>query len=126
MVAKKEAKVEIKQFRDKSSHWWCNMKHYYLNENNELIFAGGGIEITSETDFLKDFIRRNKKTYKEREVSPYINPKEYLEVFNFGKHSTKTVQYVFDNDKGYLKWILKNFDFAGKEKLKQEIINILK
>lgn len=90
------------------------------------MFAGGGIELTVETEFLKDFIRRNKKSYKEREISPYVNPKEYLEVFNFGKYSSKTVQYVFDQDKGYLKWILKNMDFGGKEKLKEEIINILK
>lgn len=128
MAAKKEEKEKIIviNFRDKSSNWWVNSKHYCLNDKNEIVFIGGGIEITAETDFLRDFIKRNKKTFKEREISPYINQKEYLEIITFGKYQGRSVQYVFDEDRKYLGWILKNVDLAGKEKLKQEITDILK
>ena len=123
MATKKEdkEKISIVNFKDKSSNWFVNMKHYWLNEQNQIVFVAGGIEITAETDFLRDFIKRNKKTYVPRQITSVI---EYFEILDFGIHKGSKVD---DIDKKYLKWMIQNYNFSpAQEKLKQEIINILK
>jgi len=39
-MAEKE-KFEIRQFKDKSSNWFLNNKHYHLNEQGEIGFYCG-------------------------------------------------------------------------------------
>lgn len=114
-------KTSVVNFKDKSSNWWVNSKHYCLNEQNEIVFVAGGIEITAETEFLRDFIKRNKKTYVPRQIISVI---EYFEIVDFGIHKGRKVDEI---DKKYLKWMIGNYNFSQtQEKLKQEIINILK
>jgi hypothetical protein len=36
--SEEKEKFDIRQFKDKSSNWFLNNKHYYLNEKNNLIF----------------------------------------------------------------------------------------
>lgn len=122
LVAKKEykEKITVVNFKDKSSSWWVNNKHYTLTEDNQILFVAGGLEIEAETEFLRQFIKRNKKTFTPREKVSVI---EYFEVIDFGIHKGRKVDEI---EKKYLNWMIKNYNFAGKEKLKAEIIDILK
>ncbi|WP_396180306.1 hypothetical protein [Flavobacterium sp.] len=121
----KEEKINIKNFKDGSSSWWVRDAHYFLNENNELLWAAGESDKTELREALEQFIKRNRKVYVPRSESIFeIEPKEYTEIFNFGKYSGKKVTDFQDTK--YLKWLLKNFNFGGKEKLKKEIEDILK
>jgi hypothetical protein len=120
-----EDKINIKNFRDSSSNWWVRDAHYFLNEENELLWAAGESDKIELRDAIESFILRNKKSFKKRAESIFeIEPKEYTEIFNFGKYSGKKVTDFQDTK--YLKWLLKNFNFGGKEKLKKEIEDILK
>lgn len=126
MAAKKEEKekVTVINFRDKSSNWWVNNKHYTLTEVNQILFVAGGLEIEAETEFLRQFIKRNKKSFIPREKVAVI---EYFEKFTFGKYINQKVDYVKDLDRKYLVWCRDNYQFKiGEEKLKSEIISILK
>lgn len=121
MAAKKEDKTTTINFKDKSSNWWINGKHYHLNKENEIVLIAGGLPDDKEIAFLIDFCRRNKKKYVEREIVSVI---EYFEVVDFGIHKGRKVDEI---DKKYLKWMIANYSFSpAQEKLKQEIINILK
>lgn len=62
----KEDKTIIKQFSDGSSFWWVGYKCYHLNEKNDIVFICGGNEDPKETELIRDFCKRNKKTYKQR------------------------------------------------------------
>ncbi len=129
MAAKKdktEEKVIIKQFRDSSSNWFVDGAHYHLNETNEIILCAGGIWDESKVEVLKAYIKRNKKTYQPREISPYISQKEYLELIPAGKYKDKTVQDIFYSDINYLKWMLKEYNFGERVRLKEQITEILK
>lgn len=55
-----------KQFKDGSSSWWLNGKHFHLNENNELILVAGGKEDRKEFEIMLKYIKNNKKVYKPR------------------------------------------------------------
>jgi hypothetical protein len=121
----KEDKVQIKQFKDGSSHFWVNDSHYHLNASEELVWCAGGQETNELREAIQSYIKRNKKKFIPR--SPNIFEREeivYTEVLGFGKYVGKKVNEV--DDVPYLKWCLKNVDFAGKEKLKEEITAILK
>ena len=128
MPPKKEDKLKIKQFRDGSSNFWLNSKHYHLNKNGEIEFIAGGIPTEEEIQFLKDFCKRNHKIFKEREPSIFENePKEYKAVFTFGKHINKSVEEVKAIDKRWLTWCRDNYSFSSAQKeLKEQIIEILK
>ena len=120
-------KIDIKQFKDNSSHWWVNDAHYSLNVSGELIWHAGEVDKEELRNSLLSFIRRNKKVYKERSPSIFDSePKQYNEKINFGKHINKTVSEVFSEDVKYLSWMLKNYNFSAKENLKREITEILK
>lgn len=123
MATKKEDKIILKQFSDKSSHFWVGTLHYSLNEQNEIIWHAGGIDSEEYRTILKNFIKRNKKTYQERIIMSHI---EYNEVIPFGKYFNKTVSQVFEEDKSYLIWMKDKYDFGGNIKLKEQIIEILK
>ena len=128
MATKKEdkEKVSIKQFKDSSSNWFVNFAHYYLNESNELLWASGESDNSEYRTALEAYIKRNKKTFKTREESILDKEDKVYMTLNFGKYSGKKLDEIKDIDVKYLRWILKNMDFGGKEGLKEEIINILK
>jgi len=81
---------------------------------------------------MQAYAKRNKKTFKSREKSPLNDEnapqtKSYDEKIGFGKYSQMTVSELFVLDKKYLRWIFEKYNFnSSQEKLKQEIIEILK
>ena len=114
----------VKQGKTNLNVLWINLKAYQLIENSVLTFAGGGRELQEETELVLSFIKRNKKAYHKYETIVKV---EYNEIVNFGKHKGLSVQHIFDNEKSWLKWCLSNYTFKiGEEKLKKEIIEILK
>ncbi len=120
-------KITIRQFKDGSSSWWVGYKHYCLDENNILQFVCGGMEDLEETEAIKDYIKRNKKTYIPKKQTVFeAEEKEYTTI-NFGKHAGKTTITILAEDKKWLSWMYKNYTFkVGEEKLKQEIKELLK
>lgn len=117
-------KIIIRQFRDKSSHFWVDYSHFMLNEHNEIVWCAGESPNGSKLEVLTKYIKNNKKKYVPREI---IVLKEYNEVITFGKYSQKTVQFVYDNDRQWLKWCRDNYNFSLIQKeLKEQIIEILK
>lgn len=124
MTIKKEDKIQIKQFKDSSSNWFVNFSHYYLNEDNELLWASGESDNKEYRSVLQAYIKRNKKTYKPREESVLNQVEIEYSTITFGIHSGKKVNEI---DINYLKWMINNFKFSlSQEKLKQEIIQYLK
>lgn len=124
MVTKKENKLVVRQFKDKSSNFFVDYAHYHLNQNNELQWCAGESDSEDKRTVLMAYIKRNKKTYAPREIVVQI---DYNEILPSGKYQGKSVSEVKDLDKKYLIWLRDNFNFSpAQEKLKQEIINILK
>lgn len=116
----KENKLQIKQFRDGSSHFWVGNKVYHLNKQNEIEFICGGEKDEKEVEELKSFCKRNRKTFKEREQSIFESePKEWSEL-TFGKHKGEKLDTV---EPKYLKWLYKE---TADKKLKNEIKELLK
>ena len=119
-----EEKIIIRQFRDKSSHFWVDHSHFMLNEQNEIVWCAGESPNESKLEALTKYIKNNNKKYAPREI---VVLKEYNEIVTFGKHSHKTVQFVYDTDKQWLKWCRDNYNFSSAQKeLKEQIIEILK
>ena len=114
----------VKQGRNNANVFWVNMKAYQMIEDSVLLFAGGGSEKQEDTELVLSFIKRNKKTYIKYTTEEV---KEYNEIVNFGKYKGFSVQYIYDNEKSWLKWCLSNYTFKiGEEKLKNQITEILK
>ena len=112
MKKDKEDKFTLRQFKDKSSNWFLNNKHYHLNEQGLIVFIAGGKEDEEEIKYLEEFCKRNKKQFKEREPSIFENePKEFKAIFTFGKHINKSVEEVKCLDKKWLVWCRDNFKF---------------
>ena len=64
-------------------------------------------ELENNVDFLSDFSSRNKSV----DLAGFIiYNKDNIPCFSFGKHKGKTVDYIIENEPGYLGWIL-NSDF---------------
>ena len=64
-------------------------------------------ELENDVDFLSDFSSRNKSV----DLAGFIiYNKDNIPCFSFGKHKGKTVDYIIENEPGYLGWIL-NSDF---------------
>lgn len=120
----KKEKIQVRQFKDNSSNWWVDNAHYFLNEKDEICWAAGEMDKTELRTVLEQYIKRNKKKFVPRQESTVL--KTYDEVINFGRHISKTVDMVFIQEPTYLKWMLDSYDFSGKEKLKQQITEILK
>lgn len=72
-----EDKITIKQFKDGSSNWFVNNKHYHLDDNSVVSFICGGIEDNKETEVIKSFISRNKKVFKERSPNIFEQEENY-------------------------------------------------
>jgi uncharacterized protein (DUF3820 family) len=126
LVKVKEDKVIIKGFKDLSSNWWVNDAHYSLNASGELVWHAGETDKEKLRNAILSFIRRNKKSFKNRSASMFEQePKQYNEIIPIGKFKGQTVQHVFDNEKKYLTWMIREYNFEGKENLKQEITEIL-
>lgn len=126
MTTKKsvEEKLIIKQGRSNSNVIWIGLKAYQITEGDVLMFGGGGIEVEEETELVKAFIKRNKKSYFKYEI---IEPKEYNELIPIGKFKGQTVSYVFGVEKKYLSWMLKEYKFSSAQKnLEEQIKEILK
>lgn len=122
--SKTQDKVIIKQFKDSSSNWFVNYAHYALLENGEIQWCAGETDKEELREALKSYIKRNKKVFISRQKSEV---KEYNEVISIGEYKGKTVSQVFFENKKFLLWMLEKYSFkAGEEKLKQEIIEILK
>ena len=128
MVAKKEEdKIVIKQFRDNSSNFWSNYAHYFLNENNELIWCSGETDKEELRNAVLSFIRRNKKSFTPRSASIFEQEEKEYSIITFGKHAGKNTITILSEDKKWLSWMYKNYSFkVGEEKLKQEIKELLK
>ena len=123
MPPKKEDKIALKQFKDKSSFWWLNNKVYHLNENNTVVFICGGERDEEEVKYLEEFCKRNKKTYCKREPSIFESePKEYLTI-SYGKYNGKPLNEIVDIDKRYARWL---YDSVTDVKIKNELKELLK
>nr|DAI89596.1 MAG TPA: Putative quorum-sensing-regulated virulence factor [Caudoviricetes sp.] len=123
MAAKKEDKIQIRNFKDSSSNWFVNFAHYYLNENNELLWASGESDSIEYRTAIEAYIKRNKKTFKAREVSILDKEERVYTTLNFGRYSGKNLTEIKDLDRKYLLWLKKE---TKDDKLREEIISILK
>ena len=64
-------------------------------------------ELENDVDFLSDFSSRNKSV----DLAGFIiYNKDNIPCLSFGKHKGKTVDFIIENEPGYLGWIL-NSDF---------------
>lgn len=129
MAKKKETedKIIIRAFKDGSSNWFVDGVHYHLNKEGEIIFCSGGIDKEQLRTALESYIKRNKKSFKERSASMFDSePKQYNEKIGFGQYSDLTVSQLFAENLKYAKWILEKCNLAGKEKLKEQLTEILK
>ena len=118
-----EEKLKPKQFKDSSSNWWLNAKHYHLNKDGEIEFIAGGLPDEKEIEFLRDFCKRNKKHFKEREPSIFDQEeKEYTKI-GFGKYAQETTLSLVSIDKRYAGWLYEN---TADKKLKEELKELLK
>ena len=119
----KEDKIQIRGFKDGSSHWWCNDSHYHLNEAGELIWCSGGMDTEELRNAVLVFISRNKKTYRPREKSLFeTEEKEYTKV-TFGKFSGMSTIELTQTDKSYANWLYKS---TTDLKIKKELKELLK
>lgn len=115
-----EDKIIIKQFKDGSSNWFVNHKHYHLNENSLLVFVCGGIEDLKETEYITAYIKRNKKIYIPRAANVFETETKEYSIINYGKYSGRSTQHIVAEDKRYAKWIYENSrDIKIKEELKE-------
>lgn len=118
----KETENTVKQGNTNKNCYWTNMKAYQMLPNNEIVFAGGGIEIEGETEVVREFCVRNKKTYNTYENVFNIAEKAYSKV-TFGKFAQRTTQEIFLEDKNYANWLYKN---VTDETIKKELKELLK
>lgn len=118
----KETENTVKQGIQNLNVFWLNMKAYQMLPNNEIVFAGGGSETDTETELVKAFCVRNKKTYNIYENVLNIVEKAYSKV-TFGKFSQRTTQEIFLEDKNYANWLYKN---VTDDKIKKELKELLK
>lgn len=123
-VASSEDKIQVRNFKDGSSNYWCNFAHYYLNESNELIWCSGETDKPELRESVLSFIKRNKKVYKPREKSQIgeVILKQYS-VIGFGRHSSLTTQDLVGTDKKYAMWLYEN---CSDNKIKTELKELLK
>lgn len=116
-------KLKIKQFKDGSSNFWIDNHHYYLDKNNELQYACGGIDKPEYRELLLQYIKRNKKFFIPREKSLFEQEeKEYTKI-GFGKYSQITTIELVAVDRRYASWLYKN---CSDSKIKEELKELLK
>lgn len=120
-----EDKTIFKRFRDKSSHFWVDNLHLYVDENNEIKFVAGGILTDIIKASFEAYVKRNKVKYIPR-AKPIEIAVEYSETLKSGKFVNKTVSEVFELDKKYLIWMRDNYNFGAQKELEKQIKEILK
>lgn len=125
MAKKKEIEEKrvIKQFKDKSSNWFLDNVHYHLNEEGEIIFCAGGIESEEDKEYLRQYIKRNKKVFAAREPSIFEQEEKDYSIVNFGKFAGKSTMMIVAEDKKYARWLYEN---TTDEKIKSELKELLK
>jgi len=123
MPPKKEDKITLKQFKDKSSFWWLNNKVYHLNENNSVVFICGGERDEEEIKYLEEFCKRNKKSYCKREPSIFEQEEKEYNKIGFGKYFQMSTIELIAQDRKYASWIVKN---SADKKLVEELKQLLK
>jgi hypothetical protein len=125
MVIKKstEDKINIKNFRDSSSNWWVRDAHYFLNEENELLWAAGESDKTELRDAIESFIKRNRKVYVPRSESIFDQEEKEYSKIGFGKYSQMSTIELVGTDRAYSKWLYEN---TADKKLKEELQILLK
>ena len=123
MPTKKEDKVQIKQFKDSSSNWFVNFAHYYLNQNNELLWASGESDNIEYRTAIEAYIKRNKKTFKPREESILNKEEKVYITLNFGKYSSHKLDFIVDTDKKYARWL---YDSTNDVNIKLQLKELLK
>jgi hypothetical protein len=116
-------KFEIRHFKDKSSNFWCNNKHYHLNQKGELEFICGGKEDIKETEEMLSYIKRNKKVYSPREQSMFDKEEKEYSKIGFGKYFQETTLSLVATDKRYANWLYQN---TTDTKIKNELKELLK
>jgi len=116
-------KFDIRQFRDKSSNFWCNNKHYHLNQKGELEFICGGKEDIKETEEMLSYIRRNRKVYSPRKQSMFDKEEKEYSKLTFGKYSGISTMELVSSDKSYATWLYKS---TTDTKIKNELKELLK
>ena len=123
-VTSSEDKIQVRNFKDGSSNYWCNFAHYFMNESNELIWCSGETDKPELREAVLSFIKRNKKVYKPREKSQIDEAilKQYS-VIGFGKYSSLTTQDLVGTDKKYARWLYEN---CSDNKIKTELKELLK
>ncbi len=123
MKKETEDKIVIRRFKDRSSHFWINNHHYFLDENNEIEYACGGIDRKEYREALKNFIKRNKVTFIPREKSIFEQEEREYSKIGFGKYSQTTTIELVATDKRYASWLYKN---CSDSKIKEELKELLK
>jgi hypothetical protein len=118
-----EEKINIKNFRDSSSNWWVRDAHYFLNEENELLWAAGESDKIELRDAIESFILRNKKSFKKRAESIFDQEEKEWSVLEFGKHKGLKLNVIKDIEPKYLTWLYEN---TADKKLKEELQILLK
>ena len=119
-----------RNFKDKSSNWFLNFKHFHLNEKGDIELISGGLASEDEFQIMQDFVKRNKKVFVPREKSKLVdfenNEVKFDYVFKFGRYASKTIEQVANEDLKYLKWLDKNFTFTAEHtELKKQLKLIL-
>lgn len=126
MPSKKKEQTDkklIKQFPDGSSHFWVGYTHYHLNKDGEIVFCAGGISNEEDIELLRQYIKRNKKVYKEREPSIFEQEEKEYSIVTFGKYSGKSTIMIVAEDKKYARWLYEN---TTDKKIKEELKELLK
>jgi len=119
----KEDKIQIKQFKCGSSDWFVNQAHYNLNKDGEIIWCAGETDKKELRDALESFIRRNKKSYKERPLLVFDQEQiEYI-TLTFGKFAGKKLNELVEIDRKYASWLHKN---TTDERIKEQLKILLK
>ena len=77
-------------------------------------------EVENDMDFLQEFTLTGKNRKIDFVGRLAVNDKNEI-IYNFGKHSGKTIKEVFDEEPGYHRWIIDNdFPMYTKQILKEE------
>ncbi len=115
--------VNIKQFKDLSSNFWCGMAHYSLNALGELIWHAGEVDKEELRTALLSFIRRNKKQFIGRSPSIFEQEEREWSELTFGKFKGQRLDAIKDIEPKYLRWVYEN---SQDKNLIQEIKELLK
>jgi hypothetical protein len=121
-IKTKEDKIQIRQFKDGSSHFWCDNTHYHLNASQELIWCAGGQDTIVLREAIESYIKRNKKKFVERSPNIFEREEKEYSKLTFGKFSGLTTMMLVAEDRNYAKWLYTN---STDKKIKEELKELL-